>query len=243
MRIGAALAVLMLVTAAPVAGQSVPVADVPAANLAPADPARLAVARRIAAKLLPDGGYRTMMRGVMDQTVDTMLDQMTKLPLGKMLATMGVPAEQAGKIKMENIKRVAEMMDPAFEQRTQLAMHAMIDGMIDVISRFEPDMREAMAEAYAHRFTEAQLTELLRFFETPTGDLYASQLMTLASDPALKKVVQSLTPALYQALPDMLERAQAATAALPKPRDPKTLTKAERIEIAQLLGLDTKDVQ
>ncbi|KQM23280.1 hypothetical protein ASE73_03435 [Sphingomonas sp. Leaf24] len=46
-----------------------------------------------------------------------------------------------------------------------------------------PGMVDAMSNAYARRFTEAQLKEMQTFFETPTGRVYVAQSMTIMSDP------------------------------------------------------------
>src|SRR3546814_18844746 len=46
-----------------------------------------------------------------------------------------------------------------------------------------PGLFDAMARAYARRFTVAQLGEIETFFRTPTGRIYVTESMNIMSDP------------------------------------------------------------
>jgi len=100
----------------------------------------------------------------------------------------------------------------------------------------EPDVRAGLIEAYARRFTTAQLTELDRFFSTPTGNSFAAQSMLVYMDPAVMTRMQKMMPKIMEMMPDMIKKMQTATAAFPPmPKDSK-LTKEQRDKLAALLG-------
>ena len=48
-----------------------------------------------------------------------------------------------------------------------------------------PGLLDAMAQAYARRFDAAQLTGMLAFFTSPTGQAYVQESADIMSDPAI----------------------------------------------------------
>lgn len=218
------------------AAQAVPATPpaAPPARTTP-DPARLAVATRVAARLLPDGTYRALMKAVTDQMVGMMSGQMGQMPLADIVKMGGVSEEDAAKLGPATIKDMMEILDPAYEQRTQISMRVIFDEMGDLMSTMEPEYRAGLSEALATRFTQGQLDELDRFFATPTGAAYAGQSMGIYTDPALMARAQAMVPKLMQAMPAILKKVEAATASLPKVRDPKTMSKADQARFMALL--------
>jgi hypothetical protein len=79
----------------------------------------------------------------------------------------------------------------------------------------EPEVRAAMARAYARRFTVAQLGDLERFFATPTGAVYANESMMLMMGPDMMQAMQSFMPRLMKEMPTIMARVQEATKDLP----------------------------
>ncbi|WP_404713653.1 DUF2059 domain-containing protein [Sphingomonas sp. MMS24-J13] len=212
-------------------------AQAPSAPVAAPDPARLAVARAVAGKIMPPGTYRTILQGSLNAMMSGMMSQMMDVPVQQFAATAGMPAEDAKKLGGATTRQVMSVIDPAFDERSRLSMTAMMDGMSDVLVKMEPDIREGLAEAYATRFSAVQLAELKAFFDTPTGSSFAAQQMTLMTDPAFMRRMQGVMPAIVKAMPDVIKRVQAATAHLPKPKKASDLTDAERARLAQLLGI------
>jgi len=210
-----------------------------AAAQAPATPAPadLALGRDIAGKLLPDGTYRKMMGGMMGKMMGGMTDQMAAMPIGPYLKLAGLPESDIAKLGQTTIKQIMEIVDPAYQQRMHIIMPAMMDEMGKVMTQFEPDMREGLAEAYATHFTSAQLTDIDHFFNTPSGTAFAGQNMMIAADPAVIQKMQAFMPKLMQAMPDIIQKASQAAASLPKAKTPETLTDADRAKLAQLLGV------
>jgi hypothetical protein len=100
---------------------------------------------------------------------------MTALPMRDLVGLAGLKPEEAAKVGKGTMAEVdGHSRSRAFRQRTDLSMTVMRDEMTTMMTQFEPDMRAGLAEAYARRFSAAQLDEMNRFFATPTGSEYAA---------------------------------------------------------------------
>ncbi len=207
------------------------------------DPARSLPATRIAAALLPDGTYRKMMSGMLDKVMSGMIDQVGNMPVREILIASGMPEDQAPKLAPDAMKQVMAITDPAFKQRMDLGMKAMMGSVVDMMSRYEPAVRAGLSEAYARRFTPAQLDDLERFFATPTGKEYAAQSMLVYTDPAVMNRMMAMVPEMMKEMPKMIGAMTEATKHLPPPRKYGDLSKAERDRIAVLLGVDRKTMK
>ena len=75
--------------------------------------------------------------------------------------------------------------------------------MRDVGQTVEGPMREGYARAFAKRFDRAQLGEIESFFSTPTGSAFASESMTLFSDPQVMSSIMGTMPAMFEQMGDM----------------------------------------
>ena len=202
----------------------------------PASAANLALGADIAAKLLPDGTYQRIMGGAMSTMMDGITSQMTAMPLAPFLRSAGLPAADTARMGKATLKQVMEIVDPAYDQRMRVMMPVMMREMGRVMSQVEPQMRDGLAHAYAAHFTSAQLRDIDRFFNTPSGGAFASQNMTIASDPAVVRTLTAFMPTLVQALPGIMQKTQAAMADLPKAKTPQTLSDADRQKLGRLLG-------
>ena len=223
----------LLLAAAPIAL----VAQPPTASAAPLDPASLAASRTLALKLIPPGTYQRMMSGSLKPMMGSMFDQMLDMPAKQLLASFGLPDADVAKLNSGTLRQIMAIIDPAFEQRMKITTSSMFDSMGNVFAKIEPDLREGMAEAYASRFTVAQLGELNAFFATPTGTAFAAQQLTIMQDPALTKRMQGMLPLILQQMPAAMKKVQADLAALPKPKTAADLTDADRQKLAALIGI------
>ncbi|MFT3968182.1 MAG: DUF2059 domain-containing protein [Sphingobium sp.] len=226
-----ALALLTL-TAGPVALPS-PVA----AQTAAADPARLAEAKRTIDHIFPTGTYRRMMGGNFSRMMEGISAQMLDMKVKDVVAMGGANEAETAKMTDATIRQVMEIVDPAFEQRNKAMFDGMMTGMADIMNGFEPEIRDALSEAYAAKFTTAQLKEMNAFFATPTGSLYAENAMTLAMDPAFMEKIMKLTPRIMQAMPRIAADAVTKTKGLPPRRNYASLSKTEKARLSALLGL------
>lgn len=202
--------------AAPAVAQTTPVAAAP-------DTARLETARRVMGRLWPDGLYRRMMSGTMQQIVDSTMASMGQIPVEEMAKAAG-SKEDLGDIKGKSMAELMEAADPAYRERTRITINVMMGEMIPLMEKAEPGIRESLAQSYARRFTAAQLADLDRFLATPSGSAFADQFFLAYTDPEVVQQMQSFTPELMKAMPAILTKVQAATAHLPPPRKPAAKT-------------------
>ncbi len=190
---------MALLAAAPAAAQTAPV---PAQAQAAVDPARLALADRAVAVLVPEGVYLRMMRNQFPQMMDAMLANFeTAMPGGR---------------------EKARAADPAFDERMRIMTRVMADEMAPLMARMEPSLRKGMARSLAQRFTAPQLTDLNAFFATPTGKAFGEQFLSLFADPEIMGEMMKMAPVMMQEMPAIMKKVEAATAHLPSPPKPKS---------------------
>jgi Uncharacterized protein conserved in bacteria (DUF2059) len=235
--------VIALLAAIAMPARAQTVRETAPAAAAPVDPASLAAATRIAGAMLPDGTYRKMMSGTLDKMMSGMFDKVGDMPLREILIASGMKEEDVPPIQPGALKQVMTIIDPAYRERMDLGMKAMMSGMIDMMAKYEPAVRDGLAEAYARRFSPTQLGEIERFFGTPTGKEYAAQSMLVYTDPAVMDRMIAIMPEMMKEMPKMIGAMTEATKDLPKQRTYKDLTKAERAKIADLLGIDPKKMK
>ena len=237
--IKASLIAIALLAASSAAAQSASgSAPLIAAPATPADPATLAEARRVVAHLVPPGVYKKVMGPMMGSVMGSMSDNMKALPLRQIAEMGGLDPKEAAALDKVRIDEVLAIYDPHWQERSKLEMQAMFSAMGDFFTTLEPELREAMARAYANRFTLAELTDIDRFFGTPAGGKFASQFMTISTDPAMTDEMKSMMPKMMQQMPQFIEAAKKATASLPPRRKLQDLTPAEKDKLAKALGVD-----
>ena len=200
--------------AAPPAAPAPPTAPVKT----PIDPARLALAKVTVDAIWPMGTYERLMNDMMANMQDSIMGRM----LDSTASDLGIETENDdGKTLRQ---RIAEK-DPHFEERMRITNQVMGDEMIRVFGKMEPKLREGLANAYARRFTVAELTEINRFFSSPAGASYARQSMELMTDKELMAEMMSAGPEFMKEMPAIIEKLKKATAHLPEP--PKAEEEAE----------------
>jgi hypothetical protein len=174
---------LFLAAAAATSAAAPLVAAAPAAVSAPVDvePARLAVAHGIVAKIFPAAQR------------DAIVEQMMR----PMMANMTQALDQSADMKQ------------AFAQKPELRK-AMQDFLISEQERAIGNLKtslpiliDAMGRAYARRFSLEQLNDIGRFFDTPSGQAYISQSLTMMSDPDIQAAQRAM---MMQSLEGMQER-------------------------------------
>lgn len=204
---------------------------------------RLAIATRIAARVLPEGSMRKIMAGTLNGVTNSVVNRMMDMPIKDLAGISGVDPEKLKTLGPGTAKDIMKIMDPAFETRMQITMKVMTSQLTELMVTFEPSMRDGMAEAYARRFSVDQLNDLERFFNSPTGSLYAQQVMEMGSDPAIMGRMQTFIPKMTQAMPAMMREVAAQTASLPKPRKAGDLTAAEKQKLAEMFGSNPKEAK
>lgn len=176
-------------------------APVAPAAVQPVDPARLALAEKTVAVLVPQGVYMRLMQQQFPAMMDAMLANMETVVPG-------------GRDK-------ARAADPAFEERMRIMTRVMGEEMGPLMSRMEPSLRAGMARALARRFDPQQLTDFNVFFATPSGKAFGEQFISLFADPEIMGEMMKMMPMMMQEMPGIMKKVEAATAHLPKPAKPK----------------------
>jgi hypothetical protein len=184
-----------------------PVAAAPAANVEAAE-AMMDI-------LWPLGTFKKMMDSTLDAISEQTLATGFGMTVGQAAAISGEKMEgpEAEQTLLEAIKKE----DPHFEERMKISMDVFNGEMTLLLSEMEPDIRRAIANVYASRFTIPELKEMRVFFETPTGRKYAVETLTLMQDPQVMAASQAFQPKLLELMPALVKKIEAATAHLPPP--------------------------
>ncbi len=210
---------------------------------APIAPAQLDAATLVVAKVFPVGTYKRMMGETMDKIMGSMMDGMMDMPIADIARLGGLETEKVAEMDKSSIAEIMAIYDPHFRERTQIGMRAMMDSMTGVMNDMEPRFRAGLARAYARKFSAAQLADLSRFFDTPTGSVYAAESMLLYMDPEVMGEMQTMMPEIMKRMPDMMKAMKDATAHLPPARKSSELSKAEREKLARLMGVKEQDLR
>jgi len=196
---------LVLATPGAVSAQAAPQA-------VPADPARLEIAGKVVAKLVPQGVYLRMMRDSFPQMMEAMIGQMS----GLTAADLG-EKDTSGK----TIEQIAAERDPAFRERMTIMTRVMGEELGKVMDTLEPRIRAALGQSFARRFTLQQLREMDAFFATPAGSAFAKDYMLTFMDPEMMREMSAAAPEIMRAMPSIMERLEKETAHLPPPPKPE----------------------
>lgn len=183
-----------------------------------ADPARLKAAEATVDYLFPLGTYERMMKGTMDQIMDSVLAGMSGMTVGQVAGASGLPSQDmADEQKNQSIGDATRQADPHFDERMKISTKVMMDEMIDLMSAMEPQIRDALAKIYARKFTVPQLAEMNRFFATETGSIFARDYMMVFVDPEMMDTMMGFIPEMMQVMPAIVGKVEEATKHLPPP--------------------------
>jgi hypothetical protein len=151
----ATVALALALTPAAVRAQAAPpVAAAP-------EPARLAAAQALIGKIMP-----------VDRR-DAMVDQMIRPMIENMRGAMSSSPQ------FESLRSEDPKFGPAFDDFVKNEL----EHSLATTKAAMPALFDAMARAYARRFTLDQIRAISDFFDTPAGRAFAEQTPTLMSDP------------------------------------------------------------
>lgn len=183
------------------------------AQAVPVDPARLTIADKVVARLVPQGTYLRMMRDAFPQMMDAMIARMS----GMTAADLG-EKDKSGK----TLEQLAAEKDPAFRERMKIMTRVMGEEMGTLMNKLEPRVRVALGRSFARRFTLQQLNDLDAFFATPSGAAFAKDYLLTFMDPEMMQEMSAAMPEMMRAMPAIMQRVEKETAHLPPP--PKSET-------------------
>ena len=156
------------------------------------DPARLLRARALVDVIMPPASRTTM--------IDTMMRGM--------MANLGGVIQTSPQMKalIANDPRIAAAVE-RFVTRQQEKSLSMLK------SNF-PGMLDAVAHAYARRFTDAQMADMDAFFQTPSGRAYIAKSATIMNDPDVARWQRDLMTGSMKSVPADLAALSAEIKAL-----------------------------
>lgn len=183
------IAACLALTPLPAMAQAAPPSDA-AAGI---DPARLAEAHKLLDQMIPPEKRLKMMEDI----------------IRPMIANMRVSFDQSPQFQKLFAKK------PGARDRMYAFLDQEIDRSLGVAKESMPALYDAMAIAYARQFGVAQLTDIQRFFASPTGRLYVDRTPAIMSDPAVQAAQRAMMQKSFDGLEarvrDMAQRLETDT--------------------------------
>lgn len=210
--------------------------------LTPEQEALLPLATRMAAHVMPDGSFRAAMDGVTEPMMEMMLGDPENSPRVRLAEISGVAAEELERLSDEDAQEALDIFDPQFAARTQRTSEAFTGLMGKLMVAIEPAYREGLGRAFARRFDEAEMRELLTFFATPLGAKFAAQSFLVQYDPQIMGFMEAMGPAAAKLVPEMTAEFAAIEAEFAGSRDFSELSAAERARAARLIGKSEREL-
>jgi hypothetical protein len=183
-----------------------------AAETTAADPAQLKLAEQVVAKLVPPGTYEKMMKDMAEGDILQSVMGMDMSTLGKIA---GEDAAANSELSGKSLMDLAAEKDPNFKERMDITMKVMFAELGKMMGKLEPEVRSAMADIYARKYTNTQLADMNAFFGSPSGSVFASNFMASFTDKEMMAASMKMVPMMLEALPDIMTKVEAATAHLP----------------------------
>lgn len=209
-------------------------------DLPPVDPARLALAQKTTAALVPAGGLEKMLDNVYGKMFNTFLEEMGGTSDLSLSIKTGVDSETIAALDADTKKAVAAVFDPNSKQRNDQMIKVIRPLISEFLADLEPPMRDGLAHAYARKFTPAQLGEMNAFFATPTGSVYAAESMALSADPEVMVIMIKAMPPVISKFIDRGPALEKQFKDLPKEKSLTDLSDAELAKLAKLMKVDVK---
>lgn len=208
------LALVQLPLATPSFAQTMPSVDASSTqpDKAPPSPAHLAIAQKITAQLWPED----VMRKVPHDEIEAIADDLIQKDMYDLASQWNPNAAVNGTLTIELDKD----NDPHYAKRRKAAI-AIIEPQWKIrIEKYNNAFSNAFSVALANRFSQAQLVELNRMFNSPTGQAFAQSWIPLIRDTNMQVEVMSydLIPETWTSAPENITRYRKATANLPPPR-------------------------
>ena len=209
-------------------------------SLPPVEPARLTLAQKTMASLIPAGSLEKMMDNLYGKMFKTLMGEFGGQSDLMLSIKTGVESEKIATLDEPTKAKVADMFDPHRKEREDQITRVIKPLISEVLSDMEPPMREGLAKAYARKFTAAQLTDLNGFLATPTGTLYANEWMALQADPEVMVAVIKAVPPLINKFIDRAPQIEKDMKDLPKEKQLSDFDDKELAKLAKLMKVDVK---
>ncbi|MBV7258440.1 DUF2059 domain-containing protein [Erythrobacter crassostreae] len=205
--------------------------------------ARLPLAEKMTAVVMPEG----TMAEVMQESMEPMMSVIMQMAEGdartQLTELTGVSAEDLAELSDEDAQAAIDLLDPLVEERNAKMGEVVVNMVTKMFEAMEPAYGEAIARVFAIRFDEAEMEELLVFFDTPLGGKFARESFRLQYDPQMMGVMEAMGPAFGDAIPDMMEEMAAFEQDYPEGRRFPELSAAEKEQLAGLLDKGVSELE
>lgn len=196
----------------------------PIVDLPKPDPARLAVAEKVAAALYSDGTSKRIFTAARTELLQPLFDRFWTMKESEFAELFGMDMPESTEVdeagneiprKDETLGEALGEKDPNAKERIEAFAKVYLDLLGEMSEPLEPDLRGAMARDFARRYTKPQLTEMAKFFATPTGAVFGRDYWLSSMSLDIIQTSMMVWPKAMKAVPDFEERLKKADAHLP----------------------------
>ncbi len=205
--------------------------------------ARLPLAGRVVDRIFPQGTYARMMDTTLKPMMDGLLKAQLSAPRDEVASLTGVSPDALATLDDAAVEDALAILDPQYAERADRVGATLIEMTGKLMSAIEPAYRSGLTRAYARRFDEAEMAEMLAFFETPAGSHYAAESMLIAADPEVMAAMNEMGPAMMEVMPQMVLSLGQIAQEFPRARHFGELSEAERSRLSGLLGVGEAELE
>ncbi len=205
--------------------------------------ARLPAAARMTDVAFPEGTFAIIMEDSMTPMMEAMMAATVPASTVTLAEITGLDAEEFSGAGEEALSEALSVFDPHHETRSKAMSNLVLDLMDQMFAAIEPSYREALSRAFATRFEQAEMEQLLAFFETPVGAKYAKEAFLVQYDPQMMAVMEQMGPVMAEIVPAFMESVVEFAEKYPDPRSYSELSQAERARVALLLDRSEQELE
>ena len=204
--------------------------------------ARLPLAREIMQRVLPEGAMQEMLGSTFDGILGPLMIMAEGDTSVALASSLGYRPSEL-QLDEAATAEVLEIIDPAWRERGEATSAATQAMMLAMMTRMEPMMREVMTELYAINFNDTQLADIAAFYSTASGEAFARQSYTMASDPRIMAAVFSDPEMILGPMMEMPATLEQAVAGIPAVRQFADLSADEKARLSDLTGFSAEDLE
>ncbi len=205
--------------------------------------ALLPLANQMTDYIMPEGTFGTIMQDTMKPMMNAIMGSAAGNPRLRVAVLTGVDFDALEKISDDDAAELLTIFDPDFTKKTEKMGDVAADMVSQLFAALEPAYREGYSRALVTRFQDAEMRELVAFFETPTGGKFARASFDIQYDPQMLGVMEQMGPAMMQVMPGMMEQVTELEAQFAQERKFGDLSEAQRNRAASLLDKSVAELE
>jgi hypothetical protein len=211
--------------------------------LTPEQEARLPLAEELSAIALPEGSLAPALKLTLAPMMEAIVSAEGLDKRSELSRLTGMDRDDLDALEDKAVDQALDIFDPDFEARTTIMVDLTNRMLTQFFEAMEPAYSEAIARAYAVRFSETELRDILAFAETESGRKYAEFGFLIQFDPQIAAAASAMGPAMAKALPDLIQEAISIEEKMPAAFSYIELAPLERETVAKLLGKSVSELE